>query len=113
MRSSMLSMVNQSFISFSLSVGIALFLPPQPILVQNGGVGLRHNGLTRKLLTGTAAGEALLQNAVTGIAVSFGVFVHTAFTTAVYVGRTTAAVKAALAQQILLHGISFSHTVNR
>ena len=42
--------------------------------------------------------NTLLQNAVAGVAVPFGMFVHTAFTTAFYVGRTTAAVKPAFAQ---------------
>ena len=91
-------MVNQSFIGFSLSVGITLFLPPQPVLVENRGVWLGHNGITGKLLTGATAGDTLLQNAVTGVAVPFGMFVHTAFTAAFYVGGTTAAVKAAFAQ---------------
>ena len=91
-------MVNQSFISFSLSVGAALFLPSQPILVQNSGVWLGHDRVARKLLTRATAGDTLLQNAVTGVTVSFRMFVHTAFTTALYVGRTTAAVKAAFAQ---------------
>ena len=51
-----------------LSVRIALFLPPQPVLVQNGGVWLGHNGVTRKLLTRATAGDTLLQNAVAGVA---------------------------------------------
>ena len=75
-----------------------LFLPPQPILVQNGGVRLGHDRVARELLTRATAGDTLLQNAVAGVAVPFGMFVHTAFTTALYVGRTTAAVKAAFAQ---------------
>ena len=91
-------MVNQSFICFSLSVGIALFLPPQPILAQNSGVWLRHDGIARKLLTRATAGDALLQNAVAGVAVPFGMFVHTAFTAALYVSGTTTTVKAAFAQ---------------
>ena len=106
-------MVNQSFIRFSLSVGIALFLPPQPILVQDGGVRLGHDRVARKLRTRATAGDTLLQNAVAGVAVPFGMLVHTAFTTAFYVGRTTAAVKPAFAQQILLHRITFSHTMKR
>ena len=81
-----------------LLLGIALFLPVQLILVQNGGVRLGHNRVARKLLTGATAGDTLLQNAVAGVAVAFGMFVHTAFTAAFYVGRTTAAVKAAFAQ---------------
>ena len=91
-------MVNQSFICFSLSVGIAFFLPPQPILVQNRGVRLGHDRVTRKLLTRATAGDTLLQNAVTGVAVAFEMFVHTAFTAAFYVSRTAATVKAAFAQ---------------
>ena len=91
-------MVNQSFISFSLSVGAALFLPSQPILVQDSGVWLRHDGIARKLLTRTTAGDTLLQNAVAGVAIPFGMFVHTAFTAAFYVGGTTTTVKAAFAQ---------------
>lgn len=81
-----------------LSVGIALFLPPQPILVQDGGVRLGHDRVARKLRTRATAGDTLLQNAVAGVAVPFGMFVHTAFTTAFYVGRTAATVKAAFAQ---------------
>ena len=100
-------MVNQSFIGFSLSVGVTLFLPPQPILVQNGGVRLGHDRVARKLLTRATAGDTLLQNAVTGIAVPFCMFVHTAFTTAFYVGRTAAAVKTAFAQQSLIHIYDF------
>ena len=108
--SSILSIVNQSFIDFSLTVGIALFLPPQPILIQNGGMRFGHDGVARKLLTRATAGDTLLQNAVTGVAVPFGMFVHTAFTAAFYAGRTTAAVKAAFAQQIFLHSVTlFSH----
>ena len=71
---------------------------------------LGHDRVARKLLTHATAGDALLQNAVTGVAVPFRVFVHTALTTAFYVGRTTAAVKAAFAQQILLHRITLSQT---
>ena len=88
----------QSFICFSLSVGIACFLPPQPILIQNGGMRFGHDGVARKLRTGTTAGDILLQNAVTGVAVPLGMFIHTAFTAAFYVSRATTAVKAAFAQ---------------
>ena len=51
-----------------LLLGIALFLPVQPILVQDSGVRLRHDGIARKLLTRATAGDTLLQNAVTGVA---------------------------------------------
>ena len=51
-----------------LSVGIALFLPTQPILIQNSSVRLGHDRVTRKLLTRATAGDTLLQNAVTGVA---------------------------------------------
>ena len=61
-------------------------------------VWLGHNGVTRKLLTRATAGDTLLQNAVTGVAVPFRMLVHTTLTAAFYVGRTTAAVKAAFAQ---------------
>lgn len=91
-------MVNQSFIRFSLSVGIALFLPPQPILVQDSGVRLRHDGIARKLLTHATAGDVLLQNAVTGVAVPFRMLVHTTLTAAFYVGGAATTVKAAFAQ---------------
>ena len=96
--SSTLSMANQSFIRVSLSVGIAPFLPPQPILVQNGGMGLAHNRIARKPLTRATAGDTSLQNTVTGVAVPFGMFVHTTFTAAFYVGRTVATIKAAFAK---------------
>ena len=75
-----------------------LFLPPQPILVQNGGVRLGHDRVARKLLTRATAGDTSLQNAVASVAVPFGMFVHTAFTAAFYVGGTTTTVKAAFAQ---------------
>ena len=91
-------MANQSFIRFSLSVGITLFLPPQPILVQNGGVWLGHDRVARKLLTRATAGDTLLQNAVTGVAVPFRMLVHTTLTTSFYVGGTATTVKAAFAQ---------------
>ena len=91
------------FIGFSLSVAVALFLPPQPILVQNRGVRLGHDRVARKLLTRATAGDTLLQNTVAGVAVPFGMFVHTALTAAFYVSRTAAAVKAAFAQQFLVH----------
>ena len=91
-------MVNQSFIGFSLSVGVTLFLPPQPVLVENRGVWLGHNGITGKLLTGATAGDPLLQNAVTGVAVASCMFFHTTLTAALYVGRARATVKSALAQ---------------
>ena len=91
-------MVNQSFIGFSLSVGVTLFLPPQPVLVENRGVWLGHNGITGKLLTGTTAGDALLHNAVAGVAVANIMFFNTALTAALYVGWARAAVKAALGQ---------------
>lgn len=81
-----------------LSVGIALFLPPQPVLVQNSGVRLGHDRVAWKLLTRATAGYTLLQNAVAGVAVPFGMFVHTAFTAAFYVSGTAATVKAAFAQ---------------
>ena len=61
-------------------------------------MGLGHDRVARKLLTGATAGNALLQNAVAGAAVPFYVFVHTAFASTFYVGRTTAAIKAAFAQ---------------
>jgi len=83
---------------FSLSVSVALFLPTQPILVQNGGMWLGHDRVARKLLTRATAGDTLLQSAVAGVAVAFGMFVHTAFTAAFYVGGTTTTVKAAFAQ---------------
>ena len=57
-------------------------------------MGLGHDRVARKLLTGATAGNALLQNAVAGIAVPFGMFVHTAFTAALYVSGTTTTVKA-------------------
>ena len=91
-------MVNQSFIGFSLSVGVTLFLPPQPVLVENRGVWLGHNGITRELLTSTTAGNALPQNAVTSVAVASCVFFHTALTAAFYVGGASSTVKAAVAQ---------------
>ena len=91
-------MVNQSFICISLSVGITLFLPLQPILVQNGGMRLSHDRVARKLLTRATAGDTLLQNAVTGIAVPFRMLVHTTLTAAFYVGGTATTVKAAFAQ---------------
>ena len=54
------------FIAMQLLLGIALFLPVQPILVQDSGVRLRHDGIARKSLTRATAGDTLLQNAVTG-----------------------------------------------
>ena len=57
-----------------------------------------HDRIARKLLTRATADDTLLQNAVAGVAVPFGMFVHTAFTAAFYVGRTAAAVKTAFAQ---------------
>ena len=59
---------------------------------------LGHDRVARKLRTRATAGDTLLQNAVTGVAVPFRMLVHTALTAALYVGRTTAAVKAAFAQ---------------
>ena len=91
-------MANQSFIGFSLSVGVTLFLPPQPVLVKNCGVWLGHNGITRELLTSTTAGNALPQNAITGVAVASCMFFHTALAAALYVGWARAAVKATLAK---------------
>ena len=81
-----------------LLLGIALFLPVQPILVQDSGVRLGHDRVARKLLTRATAGDILLQNAVTGVAIPFGMFAHTAFTAAFYVGRTVATIKAAFAK---------------
>ena len=83
---------------FSLSVGVALFLPTQPFLIQNSSVRLGHDGVARKLRTRATAGDTLLQNAVTGVAVPLRMLVHTAFTAAFYVGGTTTTVKAAFAQ---------------
>ncbi len=61
-------------------------------------MGFRHNGVAGKLLTGSAAGDSLLQNAGAGIAVPFPVLVHTSLAAAFYVGWTAATVKAALAK---------------
>ena len=83
---------------FSLSVGVALFLPTQPFLIQNSSVRLGHDRVARKLRTRATAGDTLLQNAVTDVAVAFEMFVHTAFTAAFYVCRTATTVKAAFAQ---------------
>ena len=81
-----------------LLLGIALFLPPQPILVLNRGVRLGHDRVARKLRTRATAGDTLLQNAVASVAVPLRMLVHTAFTAAFYVSRTAATVKAAFAQ---------------
>ena len=86
------------FIAMQLLLGIALFLPVQPILFQDSGVRLRHDGIARKLLTRATAGDVLLQNAVTGVAVPFRMLVHTTLTAAFYVGGTATTVKAALSQ---------------
>lgn len=90
-----------------LLLSIALFLPVQPILVQDSGVRLRYDGIARKLLTRATAGDTLLQNAVAGVAVPFRMLIHTALTAAFYVGRTAAAVKTAFAQQSLIHIYDF------
>ena len=98
---------------YLLFIDGTLPLPPQPIPVQHGGMWFGHDRVARKLLTRATADDTLLQNAVTSVAVSFRMLVHTAFTTAFYVGRTTATIKAAFTQQILLHNITCSHTMNR
>ena len=59
-------------------------------------MGLGHNSIAGKLLTGTTAGDALPQNAVTGVAVANIMFFHTALTAAFHIGRAATAVKAAL-----------------
>ena len=64
----------------------------------NSSVWHGHDRVARKLLTRATAGDTLLQNAVAGVAVPFGMYVHTAFTAAFYVGGTTTTVKAAFAQ---------------
>ena len=89
-------MVNQSFLGFSLSVGVTLFRPPQPVLVENRGVWLGHNGITWKLLTGATAGDPLLQNAVTGVAIANIMFFHAALTAVFHIGRARATIKTAL-----------------
>ena len=81
-----------------LLLGIALLLPVQPILVQDSGMRLGHDRVAWKVCTRATAGDTLLQNAVTGVAVPFRMLIHTAFTAVFYVGWTSAAVKAAFAQ---------------
>lgn len=104
-------MVNQSFIGFSLSVGVTLFLPPQPVLVKNSGMRLVHYGIAWKPLTGTTAGNTLLQNVVAGVAVANIMFFHTALTAALYVGWARATVKSAVAQLFLIHDLTASFLV--
>lgn len=66
-------------------------------------MGPMQDCVAGKLFAGAAAGDALLQNAVTGVAVPFCMFVRTAFAAALSVGGAAAAVKAAFAQQSLIH----------
>ena len=59
---------------------------------------LGHDGIAGKLFTNTTAADPLPQHAVSGVAVSFCMFVCTTFTATFYVSGATAAVKAAFAQ---------------
>lgn len=64
---------------------------------------LRHNGITRELITGATASDALFQNTVADMAVPFPVLVHAALAATFYVSGTATAIEAAFAQQSLVH----------
>ena len=71
-------------------------------------MGLGHNSIAGKLLTGATAGDALLHNAVAGVAIANIMFFHTALTAAFHIGRERATLKTALAEQLRDHILPLS-----
>ena len=74
-------------------------------------MGLGHNSIAWKLLTGAAAGDALLHNAVAGVTVASYMFFHTALAAAFYVSWARATVKTAFAEQFRNHSLPLSQNV--